>query len=76
MKRCGGCDAPMFWCRMVTSGKAMPLDPGHADTGTVYIDEAGGGHAVRADDPRIPRYVPHWVTCPVRQKFKRKQRRE
>ncbi len=73
MKHCRGCNEPIAWVTMVRTSASMPLNTQHDDAGTIAVDDSGRGYMVRADSPTVPRYVPHWSTCPERKRFKNKK---
>lgn len=71
---CRSCRSAIRWVTTV-DGKPMPIDLGRDPTGIlilVKITKAKGPpdwrvRVLRRDetpDPNIPRYTPHWATCP------------
>lgn len=69
MSTCRTCHRPIRWVRLLTSGRALPLDPLPVANGNVALEEVDDGEFaaryVRLDDPYPgPRYRPHFATCP------------
>lgn len=76
---CSGCGKQIIWTKM-NSGKNMPCDPE-----VIWFTSAGGpetfitpyGKIVRGKRDRDGKemgYVPHWATCPARDRFKKEKK--
>ena len=75
---CRSCDAPIFWA-VTTTGKTMPVDAEPVPDGNVVLVEQEGdwtqpmvrvlGKDESTDEDR---YVSHFVTCPQREKWRKK----
>lgn len=62
MSKCRGCKADIIWVK-TKAGKAMPCDPKKV---TIVTEE---GETVQG-------YIPHWVSCPVANRFKENKESE
>jgi hypothetical protein len=75
--RCRSCNAPIRWAVSLANGKALPLDETPAETGNVWLHEAGeeggnvdvaevlaGDRLDRARKAEIDLYLSHFATCP------------
>lgn len=67
------CGAAIRWARNVASGKSSPFDAEPAEQGEWTITEDLFGDAIAVRDPGapMPRYVPHWATCPAADQFRK-----
>lgn len=70
------CGAEITFVLMAETGKRMPVDllPVTAIVPVVSADpKLDGKYVTIASTSRRPVYLPHWASCPERQKFKRKR---
>lgn len=77
-----GCDAPLAFVRMASSGKAMPVDPHPDDRGNIAAAKGSRGwvnghYLAKGQEPaeNEVRLMPHWSTCSDPQITGRPQRR-
>lgn len=61
--RCRGCQAPLRWARVATTGNRMPFDLATSESGTWVVLSSGFARKRAAGDEG-PFYTPHWATCP------------
>lgn len=72
MSICKACGADIIWIKVISSGKAMPLDPSPTDAGNVaarkiFDTDDWIGYVISAAQPpkvNYGRYMPHHATCP------------
>lgn len=78
MTQCRGCGAEIKFVKSL-KGKWMPVDPEpatekDADQGDTLVREDGKVITVGRDsDEGLKCYVPHWITCPNADEFKRRR---
>lgn len=62
---CASCAAPVIWC-VTRNGRRIPVDPKPVALGNLVLGgdpEVPTALVVERDDPRMPRYESHFVTC-------------
>lgn len=79
---CRGCLREMLWATVISTGKAIPLDPEPVENGNLVLAELAPGAALRVAyvsdvtelNPLAPRYQSHFVSCPNAGDFRKKKR--
>lgn len=72
------CSARVIWAN--TGAAMMAVDPAPAPGGNVvlFAKAIGAPRALVTDDrtthPSMPRYMPHWATCPDAEEFRRSRK--
>ena len=65
MSTCGTCGAEITWA-MTERGARMPLDPMPTPRGNVVYNDDGTVRILgAATSTALPRFLPHWATCPA-----------
>lgn len=73
---CRGCGMLIAW-RTTTGGAWMPLDPDPVAAGNIVLQPDGRCRVLpRGERPDAgqPVYQSHWVSCPVRARFRKESR--
>ena len=81
---CRGCGQMIGFIKNQRSGKNMPVDPElvalrDLDPGGTIVDDQGMIHKSKfgtVQDDGIEGYVPHWISCPNAEEFRKTKNRD
>jgi len=73
--QCRSCRARIVWTQMDVSGKRNPIDPEPVLNGNLIVkDRTANPPVVKVvkPNPNVKRFISHFVTCPQRKKWRKK----